>query len=168
MSVPGMSVRLVGAVAAVVLVLSGCSAKDVQKSDSDRLPDTTLASLDGGKPVDLSSLRGPMVINLWASWCGPCRKELPKYQAFAKKYAGKVDVLGIDFQETRLDAAKDLVRETGVDYPLLSDPDGKMRALGLPKVILLDSQGRVAHEEYVEITSVAQLEGLVDAHLETS
>ena len=163
-----MSVRLVGALAAVVLVLSGCSAKDVQKKESDRLPDTTLASLVGGKSVDLSSLRGPMVINLWASWCGPCRKELPKYQAFAEKYAGKVDVLGIDFQETRLDAAKDLVRETGVDYPLLSDPDGKMRALGLPKVILLDAQGRVAHEEYVEITSVAQLEGLVDAHLETS
>jgi len=163
-----MSVRLVGAVAAVALVLSGCSAKDVQKKESDRLPDATLASLEGGKSVDLSSLRGPMVINLWASWCGPCRKELPKYQAFAKKYAGKVDVLGIDFQETRLDAAKDLVRETGVDYPLLSDPDGKMRALGLPKVILLDARGRVAHEEYVEITSVAQLEGLVDAHLETS
>jgi cytochrome c biogenesis protein CcmG, thiol:disulfide interchange protein DsbE len=109
-----------------------------------------------------------MVINLWASWCGPCRKELPKYQAFAKKYAGKVDVLGIDFQETRLDAARDLVRQTGVRYPLLSDPDGKMGALGLPKLILLDASGRVAHEEYVEITSVAQLEGLVEDHLETS
>ena len=163
-----MSVRLVGAVAAVALALSGCSAKDVQKKESDRLPDTTLASLEGGKYVDLSSLRGPMVINLWASWCTPCRKELPKYQAFAKKYDGKVDVLGIDFQETRLDDARDLVRESGVDYPLLSDPDGKMRALGLPKVILLDARGRVAHEEYVEITSVAQLEALVDAHLETS
>ncbi len=163
-----MSVRLVGAVAAVVLVLNGCSAQDVQKKTSDRLPDTTLSSLEGGRSVDLSSLRGPMVINLWASWCGPCRKELPKYQAFARKYAGKVKVLGIDFQETRLDAAKALVRETGVKYPLLSDPDGRMRAVGLPKVILLDAQGRVAHEEYVEITSVAQLEDLVDAHLETS
>jgi cytochrome c biogenesis protein CcmG/thiol:disulfide interchange protein DsbE len=163
-----MSLRLVGAFAAVVLVLSGCSAKDVQKEGSDRLPDTTLASLEGGGSVNLSSLRGPMVINLWASWCGPCRKELPKYQAFAKKYAGKVDVLGIDFQETRLGAARDLVRETGVRYPLLSDPDGKMRAVGLPKLILLDARGRVAHEEYVEITSVAQLERLVDAHLESS
>ena len=41
------------------------------------------------------------MINLWASWCAPCRDELPHYQAFAEKYAGKVDVLGIDFQETR-------------------------------------------------------------------
>ena len=45
-----------------------------------------------------------------------------------------------------------------MDYPLLTDPDGKMRAVGLPKLILLDAKGRVAHEEYVEITSVAQLE----------
>ena len=163
-----MSLRFVGAIAVVALLLTGCSAEDVQKREPDRLPDTTLASLEGGRSVALSSLRGPMVINLWASWCGPCRRELPKYEAFAEKYAGKVDVLGIDFQETRLGAARDLIRDTGVDYPLLSDPDGKMRALGLPKVILLDSRGRVAHEEYVEITSVSQLEGLVDAHLGTS
>ena len=123
--------------------------------------------MQGFGDVDLSSLRGPMVINLWASWCAPCRKELPTYQAFAEKYAGKVDVLGIDFQETRLDAARDLARETGVEYPLVTDPDGKMRAVGLPKVILLDATGRVAHEEYVEITSVGQLERLVDAHLES-
>jgi cytochrome c biogenesis protein CcmG/thiol:disulfide interchange protein DsbE len=164
-----MRLRTLGAVAAiVVLVLSGCSAKDVQKKPSDRLPDTTLSSLDGGKPVDLTSLRGPMLINLWASWCTPCRRELPLYQAFAEKYAGKVDVLGIDFQETNRDRAQKLAADSGVDYPLYTDPDGKLRARGLPKVILLDARGRVAHEEYVEITSVAQLERLVDAHLERS
>jgi cytochrome c biogenesis protein CcmG/thiol:disulfide interchange protein DsbE len=160
--------RAIGALVAVVLVLSGCSAKDVSKKPSDQLPEVTLASLEGGKPVDLSSLRGPMVINLWASWCAPCRKELPKYQAFAEKYAGKVDVLGIDFQETRPAAARQLAHETGVDYPLLADPDGRLHALGLPKLILLDAKGRVAHAEYVEITSVAQLERLVKTHLETS
>ena len=106
-----------------------------------------------------------MVINLWASWCVPCKKELPKYQAFAKKYAGKVDVLGIDFQETRVEAARKLARDTGVDYPLYADPDGKMRARFMPKLILLDKDGRIAHEMYIEITSVPQLERLVRTHL---
>ena len=115
--------------------------------------------------VDLSTLRGPMVINLWASWCVPCKKELPKYQAFSEKYAGKVDVVGIDFQETRVEAARKLARDTGVQYPLYVDPDGKMRARFMPQLILLDKDGRIAHEMYIEITSVPQLERLVSKHL---
>jgi thiol-disulfide isomerase/thioredoxin len=152
----------------VVVSLGGCSGEKVQAKEADRLPDVTLASLDGGKPLELSSVRGPMVINLWASWCTPCRKELPHYQAYAAKNAGKVKVLGIDFQETRPAAARELARETGVQYPLFSDPDGDLRAIGLPKVILVDPQGRVTHEAYVEITSVAQLERLVETHLKVS
>ena len=64
-------------------------------------PTSPSSRFGGGQPVDLSALRGPLVINLWASWCGPCREELPHYQAFSKKYAGKVDVLGVDWQDTR-------------------------------------------------------------------
>ena len=73
----------------------------------------SLASLSADESVDLASLRGPMVVNLWASYCIPCRRELPLYQAYAKKYAGKVDVVGIDFQETRPESARELVREAG-------------------------------------------------------
>jgi thiol-disulfide isomerase/thioredoxin len=153
----------------VALSIGGCSTdKAGEKQKSERLPDVTLASLTGGKSLELSTVRGPMVINLWASWCTPCRKELPQYQAFAEKNAGKVDVLGIDFQETRPDAARELARDTGLEYPLFVDPDGDLRAIGLPKVILVDPQGRVAHEEYVEITSVAQLERLVETHLKVT
>jgi thiol-disulfide isomerase/thioredoxin len=158
-----------GAVALVAaLALTGCAGASgkTPAAAPDRLPEVTLQPLDSGKAVDLSTLRGPMVINLWASWCTPCRKELPKYQEFSEKHAGKVEVLGIDFQETRPAAARELARETGVDYRLVSDPDGALRAVGLPKVMLLDEQGRIAHEEYVEITSVAQLERLVRTHLE--
>jgi thiol-disulfide isomerase/thioredoxin len=160
------TVRLFGALTVLVLVLSGCSSEaPAKKEPSDQLPNATFTSLDGGKSLDLSTLRGPMVINLWASWCQPCRKELPKYQAFSEKYAGKVDVLGIDFQETRVGAARRLARDTGVDYPLYVDPDGKMRARFMPKLILLDKDGKIAHEMYIEITSVTQLEGLVRKHL---
>ena len=90
---------------------------------------------------------------------------LGQRQAFAEKYAGKVDVVGIDFQETRVKAARKLARDKGVDYPLYADPDGQMRARFMPKVILLAKDGTIAHEMYVEIKSVPQLEKLVRTHL---
>jgi thiol-disulfide isomerase/thioredoxin len=160
-----LGVRIAGAVGALVLALSGCSSDDEAPKKADRLPDVSLSALTTGESVDLASLRGPMVVNLWASWCVPCRRELPLYQAYSVRYAGKVDVLGIDFQETRPDAAQELATESGVKYPLYADPDGALRAVGLPKVILLDEDGRVAYEQYVEITSVAELEKLVAKHL---
>ena len=159
--------RFVAPLVAVLLLVSGCSASSVQgkQAASDRLPVVTLQPLGAGKPVDLAALRGPLVINLWASWCAPCRDELPHYQAFAQKYAGKVDVLGIDFQETRPSAARELARKSGVTYPLFEDPDGKLRAVGLPKLILVDKDHRVTYQEYVEIKSLPQLEKLVQKHL---
>jgi thiol-disulfide isomerase/thioredoxin len=162
--------RCVVVLAAALLVLSGCSASTDTgaKKEGERLPDVTLQPLGDGKPLDLAGLRGPTVVNLWASWCGPCERELPLYQAFAKKHAGSVDVLGVDWQETQKEKARALARRSGVTYPLVTDPDGKLRTQALPKLILVDPEGRVAHEEYVEITSVAQLERLVETHLKVT
>lgn len=161
-----MTFRLLAALVALALALSGCSSDVAEKKAPKRLPAVTLASLDeGGRPIELPSVRGPAVINLWASWCVPCRRELPIYQAFAEKYDGRVGVIGIDFQETRLTAARKLIRDTGVKYPLYSDPDGELRARFMPEMVLLDKDGNIAFEMYIEITSVGQLEGLVRKHL---
>ncbi len=153
-------------VAVLVVVLGACAGSGTRSpAVSDRLPDASLASFDGGAPLDLSTLKGPAVVNLWASWCGPCRRELPLYQSFSKAYAGQVRVVGIDFQDTQVSRARALIAKTGVTYPLYSDRDGLMRAQVLPKVILVDAEGRIAYQKYVEITSEQQLAKLVSTHL---
>lgn len=132
----------------------------------DGLPAVTLECLGGGRAVRLDELKGPLVVNLFAQWCGPCRAELPHYEAFAKKYADRVDVLGIDWNDTQPERALRLAKQTGVTYPLLADTEPAIRGQVLPRILLIDAQGDVVHDEAVEITSVAQLEALVRQHLE--
>lgn len=136
------------------------------------LPDLTLPCLGGGKAVDLSRLRGPLVINLWQSTCGPCRTEMPILERFHDKYAGRVGVLGIDYQDVQPTAALQLVQKTGVTYPLLADPQASLNGAdpfplirGLPMLALVDRDGKVVHLQAVAIRSLGQLEDLVDQHL---
>ena len=138
------------------------------------LPPVTLPCLGGGRDVDLSSLRGPLVVNLWASWCGPCRKEMPILEDFHQRYGNRVQVLGIDYQDVQTEAAMDLVRQTGATYPLLADPQSELSGAapfpvlrGLPFLALVDAQGRVVHQEFTVVESRQQLVGLVNRHLGT-
>ena len=139
------------------------------------LPEVTLPCLGGGDDVDVSTLRGPMVVNLWAVSCGPCRRELPIYQQFHEKYGDRVPVLGIDFQDTQPGPALDLIRDSGVSYPQLADPQNDLslkaplpNILGLPYVILIDKDGVVHEQRFEEIKSLGQLEALVEQYLEVT
>ena len=137
--------------------------------DDLSLPEITLPCLGGGEPVNLNELRGPLVINLFAQWCGPCREELPFYQRLHEEGAGKIDVLGIDWQDPQPDAALALAQDTGVTYPLLADPSGSLRQdfriRGLPGVVLVDADGRIADIEYVVIRDYSELTDLVEEQL---
>ena len=136
------------------------------------LPAVTLPCLGGGPEVDLSRLRGPLVVNLWQSTCGPCREEMPILQDFHERYGDRVAVLGIDYQDVQAVAAMELVRETGVTYPLLADPQSALdgaepfpRLRGMPFLALVDEEGRVVHRQFVALQSRQQLLDLVDEHL---
>ena len=139
--------------------------------DDGGLPALTLPCLGGGEAVDLSTLEGPMVINLWASWCGPCRKEMPALQEFHERYAARVPVLGIDYQDQQPAAALELARKSGVSYPLLADPGGDLNAQdpvpvirGLPHLLFLAEDGELSIESG-GVDSADELADLVREHL---
>jgi cytochrome c biogenesis protein CcmG, thiol:disulfide interchange protein DsbE len=154
----------IGALLLAALLVAGCGS-DPQPPKPERLPDVTLSSLTGGAGVDLGTLRGPVVVNLWAQWCGPCKRELPIYQEFFARHGDQVPVLGVDWQDTQTGLARELATASGVTYPLVVDGEPEIRNKLLPKLILVDADGTIAYQEYVEITSLAQLEGLVEKHL---
>jgi thiol-disulfide isomerase/thioredoxin len=148
-------------------LLAGCGteASNPTPGPPERLPDVSLASLTGGDPVDLGTLRGPAVVNLWAQWCGPCKRELPIYESFFQQHGTKVAVLGVDWQDPQADGARRLARSSGVTYPLIVDDKPAIRVRALPRLVLVDADGTIAYQEYVEITSLGQLERLVEKHL---
>ena len=154
-----------------VLLLSGCS-EPAEKVVDDRLPDVTLAGFDGGKDVDLGEFTGPAVISLWASYCGPCRKEMPVLEEFHAAYGDRVPLLGIDFQDAQTEDARALVKQTGVTYPLVQDAAGDINGegafpllRGLPYVAFVDEDGTVTYVEAVVIESIDELVEMVDEHL---
>jgi cytochrome c biogenesis protein CcmG, thiol:disulfide interchange protein DsbE len=76
----------------------------------------------GRPPVSLEALRGkPVVLNFFASWCGPCIREMPALQAMSERYRGKIHFVGITFNDRR-DAAKGVLERTGANYPAAFDP----------------------------------------------
>ena len=84
--------------------IAACAAGDDSQVE-DGLPNVTLPCLGGGPDVNLATLRGPMVVNLWAVWCTPCRKELPILQKFQEKHGDRVPMLGIDYNDTQPEQA---------------------------------------------------------------
>ena len=135
---------------------------------SNQLPAVRLRCLGGGRSVALDELRGPLVVNLWAQWCGPCRTELPFYQELHRKGRGIVRVLGVDYLDTQPEAALRLVQQTGVTYPLVADPGGELRAdlrvRGLPGIAFVAADGSVS-TEFQSVRSYAELRDLVQQHL---
>lgn len=137
------------------------------------LPELTLSCLGGGPDVDLSSLRGPLMINLWAANCGPCREEMPALEAFHQQYADQVAVLGIDFNDVHPDRALQLVEETGATYPSVADPGGDLMAedtfavarRGLPAFVFVDESGAVVGQASGGVDSVAEIKELVAEQL---
>lgn len=153
------------------LGVEDCAEGDGPGPVEGGLPQVTLACFGGGPDVDVSTLRGPLVVNFWQGACVPCRKEMPALEEFHQRYGDEVPVLGIDYLDSQPGYAMDLVESTGVTYPLLADPDpqlgveGEVRVVGLPHFVLLDADGRIAYQAPGGIESVDELVDMVEEHL---
>jgi thiol-disulfide isomerase/thioredoxin len=106
------------------------------------------AGLDAsGKPLLLKDLRGQaLVINFWATWCEPCREEMPSLALLAQSQSGKLRVLAVNFKESPATVGQ-FVAATGLTIPTLRDPDGALaRAWGIrvfPSTVLIGADGQV-------------------------
>ena len=110
-------------------------------------PDFTLPAR-GGNSVSLAALRGRVVmINFWATWCGPCRAEMPALAEIQTQYASRgVIVIGVNQREDA-GSIRRYLDSIGVDFPIALDPTGESnrqyRVLGLPTTYLIDRQGLI-------------------------
>jgi thiol-disulfide isomerase/thioredoxin len=118
------------------------------RTNTDMLPSLHLPCLTSGPTITMSDLGGsPVLLNLWASWCGPCREEMPLLQAAHESYGERVAFLGVNTEDST-DAAASLLGDLGITYPQVVDVDGDLLAHlgppGLPVTVVLDRDGRVA------------------------
>lgn len=139
-------------------------------SPAQPLADLTLPCLADGEPVALDRLRGPAVVNLWASWCGPCRQELPVMQRLAQRAEGRVQVVGVVVSD-RPAAAAALAEDLGVTFPAVEDRQDQLRPLigarGVPATAFVDAEGNLRHVHDLPLED-AELAGLVAEHLEVT
>ncbi len=159
--------RLLWAVASLLLVASAGAAA-VQPSAL--APDFTLRSVDGPN-LRLREQRGRVVlVNFWATWCGPCRQEMPHLNKLYDKYRGSGFVLlGVNIDDDAR-TATDLSAKLGLKFPVLLDTDKTVSRLyemgAMPSTVVIDREGRVRylHRGYrdgVELTYDQQIRALL-------
>lgn len=165
--------------------IADCPTSDQASRVAGGLPDLILDCLGGGRPVRLAGLRGtPLVINVWAQWCGPCRTEAP-FLAEVAGQAGEsgsgggsqradpaVLFLGVDFIDPFPGQAIDFADEAGWEFPQVVDPDGSiqvpLRVQAPPQTIFVRADGVVAYTHIGPITSADELRQLITDHLGVS
>ncbi len=127
-----------------------------------------LDCLDRTDGASLGALRGPMVVNVWGSWCGPCKEEMPYLRSFYDKAKGKVALIGVDVEEATFDDGRLFVERNGITWPNLYDPDGRSRkyfGLGVPVTWFIAADGSVAGKKIGVLKNEKELITLTDKFL---
>jgi cytochrome c biogenesis protein CcmG, thiol:disulfide interchange protein DsbE len=137
-------------VAVLSLLFFACSSGSPSSeggSGSERLPAISLPHLGDAEPLRLADIDGPVVINLWATWCAPCRRELPDFEQVHQEMGDEVRFIGVNLGDRASDAAR-FISEVGVTFAQYLDEDGTLNErLGtatLPVTVITDDLGRIS------------------------
>lgn len=159
----------------VIVGLSACASAGspdiVIRGEPTPLPEVELAAIDASTFQSLlAGQKGrPVVVNVWASWCGPCRVEAPLLDRAAESYGDDVLFLGVASKDERDGAAK-FLRRYDIDYPNVLDVDGSVRRFlrlrGFPTTYVFDRTGRLLVAEVGGI-SEQNLAGRIEDVLRT-
>jgi thiol-disulfide isomerase/thioredoxin len=131
----------------IVLLLFGNALIPAWSESTGPAPNFTLVDGDGN-PVSLADLKGQIVlINFWASWCGPCREEMPLLEQIHQRYEPLgFTLLGVNVEENSSDAVNWL-KDRPVSFPILFDPDNGVSKLydvvAMPSTVIVDREGNV-------------------------
>ena len=165
-----LAMRLLGCF--TLLLLAGCVKTAPSSTVTTEPIDFTLPSYPSKQPFTLASERGHVVLlDVWATWCEPCRESLPQYQALMSKYQGRglrLFALNVDGEAAVPVEIPKFITETRLSLPILLDTDAKLseellKVKMMPTLLMIDRKGRVRHvHEGFESTSLNE----VVAHLE--
>jgi thiol-disulfide isomerase/thioredoxin len=130
-------------------VIPGCDEIRVGVASDKKLE---LPCLDGSTSVDFHQITGPIVINIWGSWCEGCRQEMPYFidlYATTSFKSGQIQLLGIDVEENSPISGPDFIKQSGMSWPHLNDVNDQTKAIfgpGVPVTWFINSQGVVVEK----------------------
>jgi thiol-disulfide isomerase/thioredoxin len=128
------------------------------ETDPNITSGTTLECLDGNSNIVLEAIKGPAIINVWGSWCAPCREEMPFLRQLAA--TGKVKIIGIDVEEPNIEKGRKFVVDQGMTWPNLYDRDGSTKStfgMGVPVTWYINSESKVVHKHIGVLKSKDEL-----------
>jgi thiol-disulfide isomerase/thioredoxin len=148
-------------------VIPSCNEIDTSKKTSEELK---MSCIDGSSEINYHSIKGPIIINVWASWCTGCKEEMPY---FVDLYAnpifksGEIKLLGIDVDEKNADSGPNFIKSHGMSWPHLEDTDSRSKLVfgpGVPVTYFLDKSGEVIHKHIGAYRSKSQLYEAVEKY----
>ena len=151
---------IAGALALTVITASACGTG----GDASRLPDLDLPTVDATASIDLGELTGPAVINLWATYCAPCRREIPDFETVHREVAGSVRFIGVNIGDTpeQIDAYLSGLDDPAVTYEqlvdLMADLPDALGTITLPVTVFVDDAGTITevHDGPLEADDLRQ------------